>query len=242
MTASTLETTTVADVETDQGILVARALNWGEYNELARSALTAAGLGDYLPAISRAFSVDLDKFHQALSTTIEIDIHTASTTPDLNAVARAVRNELSGTVEQFIGTIFDGEVTAEPVKQRSKAVDVRAIVTEWGNWTTPYPAAGSPEVETARRTTIRAILQHGYNNRYCPEMERALREIGLGGYLPPESKHITVPVPGYGHATGTVNLTRVGDIADGEINRLVTAHILAQLEEREELIPVDAPV
>ncbi|MEV0297077.1 hypothetical protein [Nocardia sp. NPDC050710] len=236
------EVKTVNDVETEKKVFVARIVGWRDYPLYyqAEASLRAAGLGDYIPTTRRPFTVALDELLTSIAASTEITVDAHDDIPDRYDVARAIRYHVQAKVDEFLTAIKNGLVVAEPVTRESVVVDVDAVTAEWGGSDTPYPKAGSDAVEAFRHSTIRAILQHGEDKGYCPTLEVAITELGLEAYLPPKTKTIIIPIPGYGEATATINLTRAGDVPPSETHRIATAHILAELEQRDQLVVLDA--
>ena len=100
----------------------------------------------------------------------------------------------------------------EPIAVESRAVDADAVIRDWGSIRTPYPKAGTEEVEEFRRQLVIDVLKFGIERRLCSELEDAIDSIGLSAYRPARTKEVTVRVPGFGDVTTTVDLTRTGEV------------------------------
>ncbi|WP_109523345.1 hypothetical protein [Nocardia aurea] len=234
---------TVDDVTTDKHILVARIAGWTEHNgyrDRAETFLAATGLAGLMPSARRPFTVTLDELATHFTEPASIFIYTRTTTPDRYDVAEATRNYIDTHVSRFLTTIENGTLTAQPT-DHGQTVDIEAVTTTWGKYDTRYPEAGSPEVSAFRHSIIRTFIEHAISAGHCKEVESTLRRIGLGAYLPPETKQITVTVPGFGTITETIQLTRTGDVTPELLRDTVSRHIAAKLCEADSITYVDTP-
>ncbi|MGY2116607.1 hypothetical protein ACW9HR_22105 [Nocardia gipuzkoensis] len=226
---------TVPNIETDQQILVARLLSWHRYPEFApqvRAVLASLELAHLIPNPDRPFTVDLSEYIADVSKQAEITLHAPSGTPDAYNVSDAIARLLQQRTATIIRAIREGKLVAEAVEVDSDAVDVDAVIAAWGGNDTPYPRAGSEEVEAYRRQLVTDTLHHGVQHEYCRVLESTLRHIGLSAYLPPETKELVVDIPGFGPITVTAHLDRVGRVDDYRFKRDIAQHIIAELEKR----------
>ncbi|MFE9328358.1 hypothetical protein ACIHDR_46800 [Nocardia sp. NPDC052278] len=239
------DTKIVLDVETDQEIMVARILKsrtYSRYKSYADDIFTLAGLSDLVPNPKALYSVDLTDLTASLPERAEIraDALGSSEEPDLYEIGQGIERLAIEQVFKFIASVRDRTVASTRVEEQSKAVDVDALIAEWGDSRSPLPKAGSEEVEKFRRDLVSTILQYGQDRRLCSEVEDSISALGLGDYMPPATKEITVPVPGFDEVTVAVDLTRAGKVTDERLRAAVADHIVSELAKRGDLVPADA--
>lgn len=235
---------TVNDIETEKTIIVSRFLANAEALHLhgpTRRTLDAIGLGDYLPSVDKPFSVDLSQLVGNLPQKATIKaIPNGNGIPDRSELIRMVRLLVEEQTDKFVELFYKDEVSVEPIQAETKAVDPDAVNDEWGSYTSPYPKAGSDEVEQFRRELITAALEYGIANRLCEDLENSIRRVGLGEYLPPSKVELTYEIPGFDPITVTTNLTRSGKRDELELDGRLGDAIIEQLRNRGELTPVVA--
>ncbi|MFE9328943.1 hypothetical protein ACIHDR_49460 [Nocardia sp. NPDC052278] len=228
----------VPDVETDKKIIVARVVSSREYphwSEIIDQLLERAGLAGYAPSSRPPFTVDLAELTNNLPGKAEIRVYARSGTPDKYDVRDALEELLSPKVRAFLDRIIDNEVVAERVESNSSAIDVDAVVAEWGDSDDPLPEAGSDDIEAFRRELVATVLRYGEEQHLCDLLEKKIAVLGLRDYLPPSSKDVTLDIPGFGLATVDVSLTRAGAIRQSELRRAVADFIANSLAERGDL-------
>ncbi|MEU2042693.1 hypothetical protein [Nocardia niwae] len=230
----------VPDAETDKQIIVARILRWRGYREESSKIhrmFDAIGFGDYVPDPEKSFTVDLSQLVASLPDRAEIKLQVVDGIADPYNVVALVRSQVDGLMSKYSRLIHNGEVAVEPLMVESRAVDVDAVLAEWGGNDTSFPKASTPELDTARHRLVRTVLRHGIDFDFCRELEAAISEIGLSEYLPPDTQEVTVDIPGLGPGTITAPLTRAGEIDRWEYRRAVKNHVIRELEERNLLEP-----
>lgn len=232
---------TVPTIETDKQIIVARTLRWQHYrsNESrVQQLFDAVGLRDYMPTRELPFTVDLSKLLERLPQQADIKLYALDGVPDRYEVGETVERQLNSAVAEYMRLVYGGDVVAEAVAVDSRAIDVDAVLAEWGGLDTPYPKAGSTEVDSARRELVRSILKEGVERLdYCRELEASIRAIGLSEYLPPETAEVTVDIPGWGPSTITAPLTRIGEFDEPSYRSAVLNFIASKLGEQDLLTP-----
>ncbi|MEW1734475.1 hypothetical protein AB0346_00800 [Nocardia beijingensis] len=232
---------TVPTIETDKQIIVARTLRWRQYRsneDRVQQLFDAVGLRDYMPSRELPFTVDLSMLLDRLPQQAEIKLYARDGIPNRYDVGAAVERQLNSAVQDYVRLVYDGDIVAESVERESRAIDVDAVLAEWGGIDTPYPKAGSAEVDTARRELVRSILKVGVEQLgYCPELETSIRAIGLSEYLPPETAEVTVDIPGWGPSTITAPLTRIGEFDKSRYRDAVLDFIATKLGEQNLLTP-----
>ncbi len=229
----------VTDIRTERQIIVARALTWAsddndtEHRRKVEATLRAMGLDEFLPPDEQQYTFSLTEFRSLLPDTVEIT--SEGVIPDTEDFAEKVDNILKGYAEDFTRKIEQGDVEIPPAVTSGSHVDIAAVVQEWGDFDSPYPPAGSEEVENFRRRAITTALQHGEELDYCSTLEHAIRCIGLADYLPPSTQKITIPIPtDLTYVTFEVELTRAGEPRPHRHKRAL-ADALADLLDNHEI-------
>ncbi|MGW5219928.1 hypothetical protein ACWEQA_18850 [Nocardia sp. NPDC004085] len=232
---------TVPTIETDKQIIVARTLRWRHYGSnksRVQQLFDAVGLRDYMPSRELPFTVDLSRFLERLPQQAEIKLYAVDGIPNRYEVGETVEEQLNSAVREYMGLVYGGDIVAEAVEMKSRAIDVDAVLAEWGGIDTPYPKAASTEVDSSRRELVRSILKVGVEQLdYCRDLEASIRAIGLSEYLPPETAEVTVDIPGWGPSTITAPLTRIGEFDKSRYRDAVLDFIATKLGEQNLLTP-----
>lgn len=228
---------TVNDIDTDNAILVARLLRHSErvgYGEYAREALDHVGLAALIPRESKTFSVDLSDFLAALPRTATIEVLTGSNgEPDVYRAGTQVRNLVETHLDTAVTAIRLGTTSLSLIPDNSRAIDRDAVIEQWGDYHTPYPSAGTTEVDRHRRQLIDTLRTYGAEQRWCEELEHTIERIGLGGYI---TEPLTIDLTELGALTVRLAVRRDGSRNDNELSEQITTALTAELHRRPELI------
>ncbi|MCC3317956.1 MULTISPECIES: hypothetical protein [Nocardia] len=223
---------TVADLHDEISILVARVYAWAEANDEwgeAEDALRALGLESYWPRAPRSYTVDLSELRAAIPDTAEIVL-------DDEFSAWTVGSEVNGVVapvtNSFLDKIRDGFINPEAVEAHSDRVDVPAVFARWGDLNTAYPTAGRAEVEDYRRRTMKTVLRYGESRDLCRKLERCIRAIGLGDYLPPDEATAVVDIPrSLTQVEFRMSLNRAGEISRDSFLELLARSLALRIAD-----------
>ncbi|MCC3317957.1 MULTISPECIES: hypothetical protein [Nocardia] len=237
------ETTTpaVPDLDTEKQILVARIHKWAHrrgYEDRAEIVLNDIGLGSMLPGGPQPYTLDLSALRDAIPTELDLQLRDHQRGP--GSLAVRVESFISDQLTSFNNKLYRSELTAKEVAEQSASVDVTAVLDEWGATTSPYPPAGTEEIEQFRHRTIKAVLKVGNDRGYCGVLEDAIQEIGLMDYLPAREKDMDIEIPAdLGRISVTLELDRLGQMTRSEFIRTVALEISNRIADKADLLPPD---
>ncbi|WP_249643744.1 hypothetical protein [Nocardia sputi] len=228
---------TVNDIDTDNAILVARLLRHSErvgYGEYAREALDHVGLAPLIPRESKTFSIDLSDFLAALPRTATVEVLTGSDgEPDTYGAGNQIRDIVDTHLDTAVTAVRLGNTPLSLIPDDSQAIDRDAVIEQWGDYHTPYPSAGTAEVDHHRRQLIDTLRAFGTEQRWCEELERTIERIGLGGYI---TEAVTIDLTELGALTVRLPVHRNGSRREDELSEQLASAITAELDRRPELI------
>ncbi|WP_405183624.1 hypothetical protein OG225_42550 (plasmid) [Nocardia sp. NBC_01377] len=140
-----------------------------------------------------------------------------------------------------IDAVLPGHSGQDSVTIAGEPLDVASVISRWGDHDSPYPQAGSEEIEQFRRGFASTALTIADNHGYGRIVETALRELGLTAYLPPTSKRVAIDLD-IKRVIVDAPLTRTGDIQQDALIDTVLAVVRALLVDRSPLPTTDEPV
>ena len=223
----------VPDTDTEEQILTARIIRWTDrngYAQRAKNLLAAIGLGDRIPDSETRFTVDLSAYISSLPNKADLSLIATDGHPDDYDLRHALDGILHDHHRDFTDGVYTGAVVAQLAPREHDPVDVEAVIDAWGEYSQPYPQTGSDDIQARRQQLVDELLEHGEKLRFCDELERAIREIGLSEYLPPDEKEVTATgIPGFGNITVPVPLHR-GKFTQDDLQAAVRTFITAALD------------
>lgn len=229
---TTLESPVIADIETDQRLIVARLANTRQHNtypEIFGAAFSEAGVGDYNPRLPRPHTIDLTALVEQIPTTISCDLAIDSETRSANryGVSDAISTVVSSALARFTNAILDGVNNVVSPVHPDSTFDTGQLLRTWGE-TGELPTSATDDIEASRRTIVTTLLHHASNHGVMSAITSALTTAGLRAYIPPKEKRVKVQ-GGFGEVELTVPLTAWGTINDHAFNTLLGPAVLKVL-------------
>lgn len=227
----------ITDVDTDVRLIIARAYRWGDdygYLSSVRDAAMFAGYGDIWPQPGKPFTVDVAELISAAFPEGKINFRATvyGDGPDRYDASNSVANTINDAfTNKIMNAMQIGELASVASEDAGDRVDVMALTDQYGSYgnrSATLPVA-SDDVKAHRKELVTKFLQWADSRGLCEQVEKCLRSVGLGEYLPPQYGDVTVNVPGFGEITRSgIRLDRLGNVSKSYVAGLI-AELLAEL-------------